>query len=449
MLRATPDVLVGIGELRVPAGYEPLGECVRLAAGRARALRHRRDGDSQAVVDSCEIGERWYMDWTRMFECSHDGNKFGLVFVEAKTWLLRVRFFRDKSALSLVEGTTWLREFVRIDLDRSVRELRGDSDTSWTVSGRGRDLNTAVVEEYVRGIDPPFRIIRFPPGTQSINMAERGQKRLLVLANLNLHHGRLSLLAWDEMFLATEGQLDYRPMAGAEDAQLRSECRYANFYGRRPDAPAWIARPGQSVYFLVPDRKMTSGDDITEAGYFVRPCEEFRSWVIRSLRTRKLVVTRNVYVVKAANTRHAQLTPSDGLVARHGSLDTAPGDYRDAVRKLFASHLDLPASSALVIDDTLSGVPVALVPALDADHEHALVPEAAWFALPVDGDLEHADHQDAELEPVRMTTLVRVGTDASRAPQVLGHEARQRHTGRDSDGRTGVIGDARGKKSGR
>ena len=62
-------------------------------------MRHRRDGDSQAVVDSCEIGERWYMDWTRMFECSHDGNKFGLVFVEAKTWLLRVRFFRDKSAL--------------------------------------------------------------------------------------------------------------------------------------------------------------------------------------------------------------------------------------------------------------------------------------------------------------------------------------------------------------
>ena len=43
VLRATPDFLIGIGELRVPAGYEPLDECVRLAAGRARALRHRRD----------------------------------------------------------------------------------------------------------------------------------------------------------------------------------------------------------------------------------------------------------------------------------------------------------------------------------------------------------------------------------------------------------------------
>ena len=117
-----------------------------------------------------------------------------------------MRFFRDKSALSLVEGITWLREFVhRAYPGRFVRELHGDSDTSWTVSGRGRDLNTAVVEEYVRGIQPPFRIIRCPPGTQSMNMAERGQKRLLVLANLDLHHGRLSLLALDDMFLAAEG----------------------------------------------------------------------------------------------------------------------------------------------------------------------------------------------------------------------------------------------------
>ena len=352
VLRAAPDFLVGIGALRVPAGYEPLDECFRLAAGRARGMRHRRDGDSQGAVESCEIGERWYMDWTRMFESSHDGNKFGLVFVEAKTWLLRVRFFRDKSALSLVEGIAWLREFVRTNaLDRSVRELHGDSDTSWTVSGRGRDLNTAVVESYVRGIDPPFRIVRCPPGTQSMNMAERGQKRLLMLANLNLHHGRLSLLAWDDMFLAAEGQLDHHPMAKAEDPRLRAECRYTNFFGTRPDASKWIAQPGQSVYFLVADRKMTSGDDMTEAGYFVRPCEESKGWVVRSLRTRKLVVTRNVYVVKDANTRHAQLALSDDLVARHGSLDTAPDDYRDSVRKLFAARLDLPVSSALVIDD--------------------------------------------------------------------------------------------------
>ena len=144
------------------------------------------------------------MDRTHMFECSHDGNKFGLVFVEAKTWLLRVRFFREKSALSPVEGITWLREFVRTKLRRSVRELHGDSDTSWTVSGRGCDLNTAVVAEYVRKIDPPFSIIRCPPGIQSTNMAEHGQKLLLVLANLNLHHGRLGLLAWEDMFLAAE-----------------------------------------------------------------------------------------------------------------------------------------------------------------------------------------------------------------------------------------------------
>ena len=40
----------------------------------------------------------------------------------------------------------------------------------------------------------------------------------------------------------------------------------------------------------------------------------------------------------------------------------------------------------------LSGVPVALVPALDVDHEHVLVPESAWSAdgpgpLPVLADI--------------------------------------------------------------
>ena len=71
---------------------------------------------------------------------------------------------------------------------------------------------------------------------------------------------------------------------------------------------------------------MASGDDMTEAGYFVRPCEESRGWVLRSLRTRKLVVTRNVYVIKDADRRHAQFALSDDLGARHGSLDTAPDD---------------------------------------------------------------------------------------------------------------------------
>ena len=71
---------------------------------------------------------------------------------------------------------------------------------------------------------------------------------------------------------------------------------------------------------------MAIRDDMTEAGYFVRPCEESRGWVVRSLRTRKLVVTRNVYVAKDANTRHGQVSLSDDLVVRHGSLDTAPDD---------------------------------------------------------------------------------------------------------------------------
>ena len=111
------------------------------------------------------------------------------------------RFFPDKSAHSPVESTEWLRAFVRQTSRTDLFEIRGDSNTSCTVPGCGRDLNTAVVDAYVNSIEPPIRVIRCPLGTQSMNLAERGQKRLLVLANPNFHYGRLSPVAWEKMFL--------------------------------------------------------------------------------------------------------------------------------------------------------------------------------------------------------------------------------------------------------
>ena len=79
-----------------------------------------------------------------MFDCSLDGNRSDLVFVEAKKWLLRTRFFPDKSAHSLVKGIGWLRTFVRRTTRTDLPELHGDSGTSWTVHRRCRGLSTAV-----------------------------------------------------------------------------------------------------------------------------------------------------------------------------------------------------------------------------------------------------------------------------------------------------------------
>ena len=143
VLRATSKFLADVGQLCTPAGYEPLDQSTRLAAGRARLLRHRRSGDSQAIADSTGIGGRWYMDWTRMSECSFDGNKFGLIFAEAKIWPLHARFFPDKSAHSPVEGTEWLRTFVRRTTSTDLLEIYGDSDNPWAVFGRGHCLNIA------------------------------------------------------------------------------------------------------------------------------------------------------------------------------------------------------------------------------------------------------------------------------------------------------------------
>ena len=38
-------------------------------------------------------------------------------------------------------------------------------------------------------VEPPISVFRCPPGTQSLNLAERGVKKALMLLNLNIHFG--------------------------------------------------------------------------------------------------------------------------------------------------------------------------------------------------------------------------------------------------------------------
>ena len=136
------------------------------------------------------------MEWTRNFDESLGRTKYGLVFAESMTWFLRVRFFPEESAGCLVEGLELLRNFVRRTTHRDLPGVNGDSDTSWTVPDLGQDLNSAIVAEYVNSVEPPISVIRFPPGTQSLHLAERGQKKLLMPCDSNLHYGRLSPKSW-------------------------------------------------------------------------------------------------------------------------------------------------------------------------------------------------------------------------------------------------------------
>ena len=165
------------------------------------------------------------MAWTRVSERRLDGSHFGLVFVELRTRLLRIRFSPNKSSRRLVEGGEWLQNFVRRTALSGLLELLGDSGMLWTVPGRARDLNTAEVEAYANYFEPSTN---FEPGAQSHHMAERGQKRLLLLVNLNLHFGRLGKAGWQGLcvFPAAEAQLDFHPMPWSAVPGLRDMCRY-------------------------------------------------------------------------------------------------------------------------------------------------------------------------------------------------------------------------------
>ena len=91
--------------------------------------------------------------------------------------------------------------------------------------GRGRDLSCFVVDEYAILLEPPITVIRCPPGTQSLNLAERGQKRLLMLCSPDLHYGRLSLKGCEVMLFVAEGQLDNHPMTHSHDPAQSSVSR--------------------------------------------------------------------------------------------------------------------------------------------------------------------------------------------------------------------------------
>ena len=75
------------------------------------------------------------MDWTRKFNVGLSRNKYGLVFVESKAWLLRVRFFQEKLAGRHIERTDWQCNFVRRTTRHDLLEVHGDSDTPWAVPG--------------------------------------------------------------------------------------------------------------------------------------------------------------------------------------------------------------------------------------------------------------------------------------------------------------------------
>ena len=104
VLARSSSFLTDVLPISVLVNHEPLDRTTRLSAVHRRRVLKRRGEDSHALSVKRNAGECWYMDWTRKFDDNPNKNKYGLVCVESKTWLLRARFFQDKSADRLVES---------------------------------------------------------------------------------------------------------------------------------------------------------------------------------------------------------------------------------------------------------------------------------------------------------------------------------------------------------
>ena len=142
-----------------------------------------------------------------------------------------IRFFPEKSAHSLVEGIEWLRTFVRQTTRTNLLKLNRDSDTSLTVTGRCRGLNTAVDNAYANSVEPPIR-------TQSMDLAERRQKRLLELANLSPHYGSAPWPGRTCSPLPKANSTLTQCLPPRPQSSAPSVASPTLYYGRRPDASA-------------------------------------------------------------------------------------------------------------------------------------------------------------------------------------------------------------------
>ena len=107
-----------------------------------------------------------------------------------------------------------------------ILELHGDFNKSRAVPGLASDLGTSEVEAHANSTEPSINFVRCPPGAKSLYMAKRGQKRLMPLANPNLHFGRPYMAGWQDMFLAAEAKLDFNSMPRSAVLALRDICRY-------------------------------------------------------------------------------------------------------------------------------------------------------------------------------------------------------------------------------
>ena len=179
------------------------------------------------------------------------------------------------------------------------------------------------------------------------------------------------------MLTAAEGQLDFHSLPDADASWRRGISRYEAFFGRKPDASTWIAAPGQAVYSRIDDARLSSGDDMSEAGYFIRPSAESKGFMVRTILRRVIRITRNVLVVRNPTARLAQLALSDDLARTYGSPHRAEA-YHDAVRSLFDQYPDETLIRPLILEDPLSGMPRALVPAVDEYGDFVMTHPAAW-----------------------------------------------------------------------
>ena len=198
-LRRLHKMVVGVAELNVPPKASFYDDAWRRAAMRRRRVPHQRSAASLAHDALIPKGKRWRVDITCRMPLSIDGKRYGIVFIEDKTLYVLIYYVVDKSSASFLSAVQELLVWVKSHLPAGVLplELLADSDSAWTVTGRGDSMLPKELAEHFASADGDAVSFHRSAGNDHAHArAESCMGRISFLTFYNELGGRLAPPTW-------------------------------------------------------------------------------------------------------------------------------------------------------------------------------------------------------------------------------------------------------------
>ena len=345
--------------------------CLRGHHPKRRVPRFSKHFDSEHTYLT---GESWNFDFGRFWaDGDIEGFHTDATFVERNSRYAFAVLLKDHT--TLWDAVQELRRFVREKCGVEVVHMHSDSDPNLRVNGAPSETYTVLRQKMSdAGIDVSFS----PPHQHALNSwVENLRGRALHITNSILQHSYLSAQFRGRAYLHAIHILNVLPVPGSKHKPLMDGSVPWSLLRRTPpDYSLMVAPWGSSVMVKNIGTKSSQFKPCSDFGILMNISNGSPSWEIYIPDKQKFVTSTHIVVDDDMSKRLASLNKCDLLMKHHGPMSHTSKAYADGIRRLFASCPQL-TPNLMVQHDPISGMPVKLVPFVDEDDNHYLIPESA------------------------------------------------------------------------